>query len=149
VEDLSLLGNAAAVPIIVAITQFLKKNFNFRRKADAISLLVSFGVCIGWEFYYTPTDKLFLLWSGGIIETGKHIIHLGLVSVATWMSASKSYDLLLGDKKRHREIGDHIEEKENLKKQVEKLKNGHGEKSELSDETLEVDNKVRDILEGR
>lgn len=148
-EDLSLLGNAAAVPIIVAITQFLKRNFNFKRKADVISLLVSFGVCLGWEFYYTPVDQLSLLWGSGFVDTGKHIIHLVLVSVATWLSASKSYDLLLGEKKRHREIGDHIEEKESLRKEVEKLKNDHGEKSELTEDILEVDSKVRDILERR
>lgn len=148
-EDLSLLGNAAAVPIIVAITQFLKKNFNFRRKADAISLLVSFVVCVGWEFYYTPADKLVILWSGGFIETGKHVIHLTLVSIGTWMSASKSYDLLLGDKKRHREIDEHIEEKEKLKKKVESLESVHEKTPAIDDENLEIDSKVRDILERR
>src|SRR5262245_1079030 len=103
-EDLSLLGNAAAVPIIVAITQFLKKNFNFKRKANVISLLVSFGVCIGWEFYYTPAEQLLELWGNGVISTGKHGIHLTLVSIATWLSASKSYDLFVGDKKRGKEM---------------------------------------------
>ena len=146
-EDLSLLGNAAAVPVIVAVTQFLKKNFDFNRKADAIAFFVSLAVCFGWEFYYTPTQELIVLWSGGFIESLKHIIYQVLVSIATWMSASKSYDLLLGEKKRKQELDGHLEEKEALKQEVSQLRNGNGENNDP--EVAEVDQKVRNILEGR
>lgn len=146
-EDLSLLGNAAAVPVIIAITQFLKKNFDFNRKADAIAFLVSLAVCFGWEFYYTPTEELIALWSGGYIDTLKHIIYQVLVSIATWMSASKSYDLVLGEKKRRQEMDTHLEEKEALRNEVKQLKNGNGETKD--NEVVEIDQKVRDILEGR
>ena len=142
-EDLSLLGNAAAVPVIIAATQFIKKNFYFKRRADAIAFLVSLVVCFGWEFYYTPTEELISLWSGGFIETLKHIIYQILVSIATWMSASKSYDLVLGDKKRKQELKGHIEEKKALEDKVNQLKNGNNE------EVAALDKKVRDILEGK
>ena len=143
-EDLSLLGNAAAVPIIIAVTQFLKRNFDFKRKSEVTSLLVSFGVCFGWEFYYTPSDQLILWWGSGIIPMAKHSIQLVLVSCATWLSASKSYDFFVGDKKKQQEINGHIQEKETLKKQVTELKNGNGGQH---GQTTDEDQKLRALLE--
>lgn len=141
-EDLSLLGNAAAVPIIIAITQFLKRNFNFKRKSEVMSLLVSLGVCFGWEFYYTPKEQLILWWGSGIIPLVKHAITLLLVSVATWLSASKSYDFFVGERKIRRELDSHMEEKESLKKKVQEL-----EEQTKGAGDVELDQKIRDILE--
>jgi hypothetical protein len=148
-EDLTLLGNAAAIPAIIAITQFLKKNFNFKRKSEVLSLFVSMGVCFGWEFYYMSEAELISTWGGGIISTAKHIVHLVLVSCATWLSASKSYDFFLGEKRKKAEMEEHIAEKETLKQQVVELKNGGASPApEGEPDDTELDQKVRDILEG-
>lgn len=146
-EDLSLLGNAAAIPIVVAITQFLKRNCNFKHKSEVISLLVAVLVCVGWEFYYTPAKQLNLWWSSGFIPALKHTVHLLVVSAATWLSASKSYDFFIGDKKRQAELQGHLTEKETLKKAVEELKNGKSEEPHAVD--TELDTKLRTILEER
>lgn len=143
-EDFTAWGNAAAVPLVVAITQILKRIFNFKRKADVISLLVSLAVCFGWEFYHTPEAELFILWTSSLVSTVKHLIDLLIVSFATWMSASKTYDLFLGEKRRAQELNTHLEEKEALKQEVETLKNGT-----QSSEAVSVDQKVREILEGK
>jgi hypothetical protein len=148
--DLSVLGNAAAVPIVVAITQFLKKSFDFKRKADVISLLVSLVVCFGWEFYHTAEADLFLLWGTTIISNLKHAISLLVISFATWLSASKSYDLFLGDKKRNDVLNQHIQEKEELQKQVEELKAGNEQTvAAPTEEPSDVDDRLRTILEGK
>ena len=144
-EDLSLLGNAAAVPIIIAITQFLKRNFNFKRKSEVSSLLVSLLVCFGWEFYYTSPEQLILWWANGIIPILKHTIYLLMVSCATWLSASKSYDFFLGEKKTQKVIKEHCEEKEKLKKQVQELQNGKD--GQTNGSGAELDEKIRDLLE--
>jgi len=148
-EDLTVLGNAALIPIIIALTQFLKRNFNFNRKSEVLSLFVSLGTTVCWELYYTSEQELLLLWGNGIIPTIKHVMHLVVVSGATWLSASKSYDFFLGEKRRKAEIQEHIEEKESLKLQVTELKNGNGSGHETDPHSdSELDEKVRNILEG-
>jgi len=146
VEDLSLLGNAAAVPIVIAITQFLKKSFNFNRKADVISLFVSFLVCLGWQFYYAADADIMAMVNSTLIVKIRHTIDLLVVSFATWLSASKSYDLFIGDKKWNKKMEEIHTEKEDLKKQVEVLTNGH-EPSEPGPEDADLDQRLRDILE--
>jgi hypothetical protein len=144
--DISLLGNAAAVPIVIAITQFLKKSFNFNRKADVISLFVSFWVCLGWQFYYAADADIMTLVNATLIVKIRHTIDLIVVSFATWLSASKSYDLFIGDKKWNKKMEEIHTEKEDLKKQVEVLTNGH-EPSEPVAEDADLDQRLRDILE--
>lgn len=144
--DISLLGNAAAVPIIIAITQALKKNFNFNRKADVISLLVSFAVCFGWQFYHAADADVMLMLAAPLITKIRYTIDLVVVSFATWLSASKSYDLFIGDKKWDKKMEEIHTEKEDLKKQVEVLKNGNGH-TEPVEEDPELDQRLRDILE--
>ena len=146
-DDLSVLGNAAAIPIIIAITEFLKRNFEFKRKSEVMSLFVSFGVCLGWEIYTTPEAELISIWTGGIIPTGQHLIHLAVISCATWLSASKSYDFLLGEKRRNAQIASHIVEKENLKQQIKELRANQPAVEEDTPDA-ELDNKVREILEA-
>lgn len=148
--DLSVLGNAAAVPIVIAVTQFLKKSFNFKRSADVISLLVSLGVCWGWEFYHTPEGELLVVWGATLVSKLKHTIELMIVSFATWLSASKSYDLFVGERKRNVALNQHIQEKETLLKEVETLRNGHGTpEPEPTEEPVDLDDRLRDILEGK
>lgn len=144
--DISLLGNAAAVPIIIAITQVLKKNFQFNRKADVISLCVSFLVCSGWEFYHAADADIMLMWAAPLIAKIRHTIDLIVVSFATWLSASKSYDLFIGDKKWNKAMEEIHTEKEELKKQVEVLTNGHGATEPVAENT-DLDQRLRDILE--
>lgn len=144
--DISLLGNAAAVPIIIAITQVLKKNFQFNRKADVISLLVSFVVCFGWQFYHAADADVMLMLSAPLITKIRYTIDLIVVSFATWLSASKSYDLFIGDKKWDKAMKEIHTEKEDLKKQVEVLTNGHGPTEPVA-EDADLDQRLRDILE--
>lgn len=75
-------------------------------------------------------------------------MHQVLVSIATWMSASKSYDLVLGDRRKEKEISEHLQEKETLKAEVEKLKNG-STSDETSEDDPTLDQKLRDILQGK
>lgn len=149
VADLSVLGNAAAVPIIIALTQFLKKNFNFTRKGDVFSLAISLLVCWGWEFYYTPEEQLKILWGATWIAYGKHALELSLVSFATWLSASKSYDLFIGDKKKAAELDEISSRKLELEQQLEGLKamaEAAADEQPASEPNSEIDNKLRDIL---
>lgn len=152
-DDFSVFGNAAAVPIIIALTQFLKRNFTFRRKADIISLLVAITVCWGWEFYYTPESDLATVWGVTLIAKLKHAMNLMLVSFATWFSASKSYDLFIGDKKKAEMLKQHLQEKDELQKQVSDMRSGEDHEEEPTDEPnnqgASVDDLLRDILEGK
>lgn len=144
--DISLLGNAAAVPIIIAITQFLKKSFNFNRKADVISLLVSFVVCLGWQFYHAAEADIMVMLNATLVVKIRHTIDLLVVSFATWLSASKSYDLFIGDKKWNKKMEEIHVEKEDLKKQVEVLTNGNGTIEPVAEDT-DLDERLRHILE--
>jgi hypothetical protein len=144
--DISLLGNAAAVPIIIAITQFLKKSFNFNRKSDVISLLVSFLVCFGWQFYHAAEADIMTMLNATLVVKIRHTIDLIVVSFATWLSASKSYDLFIGDKKWNKKMEEIHVEKEDLKKQVEVLTNANEPTETVADDTG-LDQRMREILD--
>lgn len=155
-EDIALWGNAAAVPIIIAITQFLKNNFpkRFKRRADVISLLVSVAVCMGWWVYTTPEAEIIARYQSGIISTVKGGIDLLIVSFATWLSATKSYDFFLGEKKRAKELDDHLIEKEKLRVELEAVRNDGKEPTNNGavgtfTEDVEFSEKLRAILEER
>lgn len=153
IEDIALWGNAAAVPIIVAITQFLKRSFpmKFKRRADVMSLLVSLMVCFGWWLYNTPEAVIIDQMDDGIIAITKGFIDLCIISFATWLSASKSYDLFLGDKKRAKQLDEHLVEKEKLRVELEAMKHANDEEpvDEPVDEDQDLAEKLREILEGR
>ncbi len=152
--DLTLLGNAAAVPIIIGITQLLKKNFSFRYKADVVSALVALLVCPLWWFYNTDAVVIQDALDDGTVATMKFIIHQCVVAGATWLSATKSYDLFLGSKKRtekHAVEKEHILSNNNaLSTRIQELENGldGGGNDELVDKG-EIDGKLLEILEGR
>ncbi len=103
-EEFALLGNAAAVPVIIGITQLLKKNFSFKYKADVVSALVSIIVCPLWWFYNTPEEVILDALDDGIVSTIKFGMQLLFISGATWLSATKSYDLFSGNKKREASV---------------------------------------------
>lgn len=151
-DFVALLGNAAAVPVIIAITQLLKKNFatQFKRRADVISLLVSLGVCTGWWFYNTPEVEIVIRLGGGAISIIKATIDMVIISFATWLSASKSYDLFFGEKKRAKELDVHLVEKEKLRVELEAVRNGHEPtENEPIEEPVDLTKKLHAILEGR
>ena len=148
-EEFALLGNAAAVPIIIGATQLLKKNFSFKYKSDVVSFVVSLIICPLWWFYNTPEAQVIDMFDDGVVPTVKFIMELFLISVATYMTASKSYDMFSGNKKRTEK---HTIEKDELRVQIDDLKhtleNG-GKPEDEPDDANEISDKLLDILEGR
>ena len=153
-EDFALLGNAAAVPIIMAITQLLKKNFSFRYKADVVSFVVALVICPLWWFYNTTEVDIIDAFDDGIVPSIKFVMAQVLIGIATWLSATKSYDLFSGNKKRTDKHAGEIHkiqtDNETLSAHIVKLENGSGSggNDEPTDED-EVSDKLLDILEGR
>lgn len=141
-EEFTLLGNVAAVPIIIGITQLLKKNFSFRYKADVVSFFISLILCPLWWFYITPEVEIQDALDDGIITTIKFGMQLILISIATWLSATKSYDLFSGQKKRQ---ANHDAEKDELQEKINTLEINleTGGKSEDGPEDA---NEIRDKL---
>jgi hypothetical protein len=141
-EDFALLGNAAAVPIIIGITQLLKKNFSFKYKADVVSAAVAFIVCPLWWFYNTPEIEILDALDDGIVATVKFVIQLLLISGATWLSAAKSYDLFAGNKKR-----DAV--KQELQNKITELESKpEGGADDDVENNPEIVDRLRQILEG-
>jgi hypothetical protein len=141
-EGLELLGNASVVPLVIFLTQIVKKRLpNFKYGTDALALILSLVLCFGWEFYYmSPTA--FVSWKAMTgLATFKWGIDQLIAGFATWLAASKIYDLGHGNKKKEAE-------KEELQKEIVKLKNGSGDKDEQIAEDPVVTDKLRNILEG-
>jgi hypothetical protein len=148
-EEFALLGNAAAVPIIIGTTQLLKKNFSFKYKSDVVSFVVSLIICPLWWFYNTPEAQVIDMFDDGVVATVKFIIELFLISVATYMTASKSYDMFSGNKKRDVK---HTTEKDELQEKINELElnleNG-GNPTDESNEEIEIRDKLLEILGER
>jgi len=141
-EDFALLGNAAAVPIIIGITQLLKKNFSFKYKADVVSGAVALIVCPLWWFYNTPEAVILDALDDGVVATVKFAMQLLLISGATWLSATKSYDLFAGNKKRETE-------KQELKAKITELESKpEGGAEDDDNDDPEIVDRLRQILEG-
>jgi len=152
-EDFSLLGNAAAVPIVIAATQLLKKNFSFKYKADVVSFGVAMIICPLWWFYNTPEAGIIDALNDGIVPTTKFIIQQFLIAVATYMSASKSYDLFSGNKKREDRRASDRAEKEELQTKVQQLEvltmESGGKYEDEPDDSNEISDKLLEILGER
>lgn len=144
-SGLEALGNVGVVPIIIFLTQLIKKKIgDFRYGSDVLALLLSFVLCIGWEFYYmSPVD--YLSWSTlsglGFFKWG---VLISGTSLATWLASSKIYDLGHGNKKREGKV---IEEKKVLEEKIITLQNGNGERHEESVGENEISSQLRKILE--
>ena len=147
-EGLEALGNAAAVPVIIFLTQLVKKRIgDFKYGSDALALFLSFILCTGW-FFYEMTPAEYAVWAAySGLDLFKWGIDQTLVGFATWLAASKIYDLSHGTKKKAQKVE---AEKQELKNEIVKLKNGdgHGEDDEETVENSEIADKLRDILEG-
>ncbi len=145
-EDLTILGNAAAVPIIIFLTQLLKKNIRFQHGSDLMALLLSLVVCSGWEIYNLTPEAIQEL-SAGFIVKFRFGVDLLVISFGTWLAASKIYDLGHGSKKRSKKVET---EKQALRTEIEQLKkNGNGDSNEETVETPDISDKLRAILEEK
>jgi len=146
-EDLSILGNAAAVPFVVAITQVLKKNlqWDFEHGSNLLALVVALVFCTGWEIYNLDAAALDVIAMGGFLGKFRYGVDLVITSFGTWLSASKIYDLSYGHKRRHSAIE---QEKDELRGEISKLKESQGDVDEDVDDDPEVSAKLRKILEG-
>jgi hypothetical protein len=152
-KGLEALGNAGVIPIVIFLTQIIKKKVgSFRYGSDIIALFLSFILCTGWTFYnMSPAD--FQLWSEGTsLFKFKHGIDQLIIGFATWFSASKIYDLGHGNKKRGQAVSTqleiHMSDKIKLQEEIVKLKNGGGDTDGQTQEDPIISNKLREILEG-
>lgn len=148
-EEFALIGNAAAVPIIIGATQLLKKNFSFKYKADVVSFVVSLIICPLWWFYHTPEVEVIDMFDDGVVATVKFVIELFLISVATYMTASKSYDMFSGNKKRD---GKAAAEKDELQEKINDLEmtlESGGKSKDDDDDEIEIRDKLLEILGER
>ena len=145
-EEFGILGNAAAVPIIIGATQLLKKNFSFKYKADVVSFFMALIICPLWWFYKTPVVEIHDMFDDGLVTSAKFGIQLILISVATWLSATKSYDLFSGTKKRRqRREG----EREELQEKINVLEMSLESGGKSEDDEIEISNKLLEILGER
>ncbi len=140
------LGNMGVVPIVIFITQAIKKKIgDFKYGSDVMAAVLSFVLCIGWEFYYM-TPEAYLAWvSLTGLELFKWSVAMLGTGFATWLAASKIYDLGHGAKKRETLV---LQEKKVLEEKIVVLENGNGEKHvESPVEKNDVAARLRDILE--
>jgi hypothetical protein len=147
-EDLSALGNVALVPVVIFVTQTLKKRLNFKRGPDALALLVSVCLCFGQDLYTaTPEYIQQTIWGAGVFTTFRWMVDNFIVSFATWLSASKLYDLGYRDKKTDKKMKEIEQKKTELETEIVKLKVGGTH--EVVEQNPSVSKKLQDILEGR
>ncbi len=144
-EDLSILGNAAAVPVIIFLTQLLKKNLSHKYASDLVAFGLAFLVCAGWELYTIEPEALQEL-AGSFLNKFRFGVDVAITSFATWLAASKVYDLGHGDKKKKVRVA---AEKKVLEEKIIVLKNGNGQGEEDDEEDLKVPDELLDILERR
>lgn len=156
-EDLTVLGNAAAVPIVITITQFLKRNFSTKRAPELVALGVSLILCFGWELYTADIEALRALFKSDALEIFRWGIKNLIIGFATWLSASKLYDFTYGEKKTQQKFEEINKQKDLLQSEVLKLRHGR-DGADLRteepvdgpvDEDPELSAKLQDILEGR
>lgn len=151
-EDLTVLGNAAAVPIVITLTQLIKRNVNWKRAPEVIALGVSFVLCFGWELYSITPEELDLLILAGPLGIFKWIVDSVIVGFATWLSASKLYDLGYGEKKTQQKFEEISKQKDALHQQIMRLSGPDSEEeggNGAVDKDPNLSDKLENILEGR
>jgi hypothetical protein len=147
VEGLEALGNAGVVPIIIFLTQLIKTKIgDFRYGSDVLALGMSMVLCVGWTFYYMSTSDFDLWAATNFLEKFKWGINQLIVGFATWLAASKIYDLGHGNKKREVKV---TEERKLLEEKIVGLENGNGngEPHEVPVEEDDLSSRLREILE--
>ena len=145
-EGLESLGNVGVIPLVIFLTQLIKKKIgDFKYGSDVLALILSFTLCIGWEFYYMSSET-YVAWAAlnGLNLFKWFISNIVLVGFGTWLAASKVYDLIHGNKRRTRAVAI---EKGKLEEEIIKLKNGNGESHEQTVEESDLSSRLRKILE--
>jgi hypothetical protein len=127
---------------------------DFKYGSDLLALAIAFVLCFGWTFYNMSQEGFFLWQQMNSLETFRWGIDQLIVGFATWLAASKIYDLGHGNKKRTQQVVA-------LEDEIVKLRNGHSNEEEEADdegsgeadgqakEDSTVSDKLRDILEGK
>jgi len=139
-EELFNLANVAAIPVVIIVTNLLKKNFQFKHKSNLLALFVSFVVCSVWGVYTLTPEQMAILTAGGGFSFYRFSIDHIIISFATWFAASKGYDLVSGDKKRERVL---VEHKDEIRKLQKKARRDDG----TTEESSEISEKLRSSLE--
>ena len=93
-EVLDALGNATLVPIVIFLTQLIKKKIgDFKYGSDILALMLALVLTIV-SYFYTMTPEQFSIWaSGSALAMFKTGIDQLIIGFATWLAASKIYDL--------------------------------------------------------
>jgi hypothetical protein len=145
-ESLEALGNVGVIPVVIFLTQLIKKRFGngFKYKSDAIALVLSFILCIGWTFYYMTPEAFNTLAASMFLAKFRWGIDQLVIGFATWLAASKLYDLGHGNKKRENKV---IEEKKVLEEKIVVLENGQGGNNEKPVEETDLSSRLREVLE--
>ena len=144
------LGNVGVVPIVIFLTQLIKKKIgNLKYRSDVLALFLSFGLCVGWEFYYM-TPEVYTQWSAmnGLEFFKWAISDILFVGFGTWLAASKVYDLAHGNKKRQLNV-DKVKVELEEKIIILQNGNGNGEKHEETVEETDLSSRLREVLEER
>ena len=151
-DDLSVLGNAAAVPVVITMTQVIKRNVNWKRAPELIALGVSLVLCFGWAIYGATQEQVDAVLLSGPLGMFKWIVENIIVGFATWLSASKLYDFGYGEKKTQQKFEEISKQKDALHQEIMRLSNSTSNE-ETGDESVDKDpdlsEKLEDILEGR
>lgn len=153
-DDLSVLGNAAAVPVVMTITQIVKRNFRAERAPEMLALGASMLLCFGWDLYTADIEVLRAVFRSDYLEIFRWGIKNAIVGFATFLSASKLYDFTYREKKTQQKFEEINKQKEKLQLEVVKLREGNEPTTEEPDngnveEDPELSEKLKDILEGR
>jgi hypothetical protein len=117
---------------------------SFKYKSDVLALILSFVLCFGWTFYYMTPEAFSSLGVGSILVKFRWVVDQLVAGFATWLAASKIYDLGHGNKKREKVVST---ERNQLQEEIVKLKNGNGDVNEPVKEDTEVTDELLKILE--
>lgn len=116
-----------------------------------MALVVSLILSPAWWFYNTPEIEVINTFSGSLVSSMKAVGDLFITALATWLSATKSYDLFRGNKKREEAKDAILKEKQGLEEQLRVLKSVSSQEDQESGhfEDTNVTNKLLKILEER
>ncbi len=153
-EGLEILGNATMIPIVIFLTQMIKTSLpkHAKYRSDILALMFSLLLCLGSTFYIMTSIEFSAWVVGDFLMKFKWGVDQVLIGFATWLAASKVYDLGHGNKKRASQVSGQIErhlvERSELQKEIVKLKNGQGDSNEQAKTDGSQSDVLRAILEG-
>lgn len=134
-EDFSILGNAALVPVVIAVTQVAKKVVP-KWNPDFVAIGVSMLLCLGFSIYNLTDTVVF----STTLSAFRFVVDASVSGFGTAFAAAKSYDLLYGDKKLALKQEGFETKIQELEAQVSEVPN------EQDMEQNKINNKLRQIL---